>query len=220
MSAPPYMKLYWGDYFRDTRRLNRLHHSAYLLILGEMWIQGGKLPADDATLAEIALCTTAEWDEIKGVVMTFFRVSRGKITQKRLSAELAKYEDTKRKRKVAGRNGGLASHGKESGNSQAIAKQKPTKPEPEPEPEKKKPSVSKKPKTLIPANWLPSVDDIAYAATKGMGPRELEREAEKFSDWHRAKGSEWVDWSATWRTWVRRWVEDRDKARPKVVGFV
>jgi uncharacterized protein YdaU (DUF1376 family) len=218
------MKLYWGDYFRDTRRLNRLHHSAYLLILGEMWIQGGNLPADDAELASIALCTPDEWDEIKGVVMAFFKVSRGKITQKRLSAEMAKYNDTKRKRKLAGQKGGSVSYGKGEGNRQAIAKQLATKPEPEPEPEpeKKKPSVSgaKRKPTSIPANWLPLVDDIAYAATKGMTPADVEREVEKFADWHRAKGSQWVDWSATWRTWVRRWAEDRAKAKPKVVGFV
>lgn len=135
MSAPPYMKLYWGDYFRDTRRLvGAREHGAYLLLLGEMWTQGGALPADPAVLARLTLCSHDEWEQIAPAVLSFFKTSRGKLTQKRLTAELAKYDDTIRKRKEAGKRGGLASHGKDGGNSQANAEQKAPYPEPEPEP--------------------------------------------------------------------------------------
>lgn len=121
MSAPPYMRFYWGDYFRDTRRLNRLEHSAYLLILGEMWVHGGSLPPDDDTLARIALCTPAEWAEVKGAVLPFFRVVRGKLTQKRLAEEMSKYDDTVRKRKAAGKIGGSSRRGKDRENPEANA---------------------------------------------------------------------------------------------------
>lgn len=135
MSAPPYMKLYWGDYFRDTRRLvGAREHGAYLLLLGEMWTQGGSLPVDDEILARLALCSHDEWAQIAPAVLSFFKTSRGKLTQKRLTAELSKYDDTIRKRKEAGKRGGLASHGKDSGNGPANAKQKAPYPEPEPEP--------------------------------------------------------------------------------------
>jgi uncharacterized protein YdaU (DUF1376 family) len=128
------MRLYWGDYFRDTRRLSLREHGAYLLLLGELWVQGGKLPADDDTLARAALCTPAEWAEIRPTIMPFFRVVRGKLTQKRLAEELAKYDDTIRKRKLAGQKGGRATRGNGEENTEANAKQLPTKPEPEPEP--------------------------------------------------------------------------------------
>jgi uncharacterized protein YdaU (DUF1376 family) len=105
------MRLYWGDYHRDTGHLNRGEHGAYLMLLSAMWARDGKLPNDDAALAKFALCTAAEWAEIKPTILAFFKVSRGKLTHKRIAAELAKYENTLCKRKEAGRKGGKASHG-------------------------------------------------------------------------------------------------------------
>jgi uncharacterized protein YdaU (DUF1376 family) len=125
-AAPPYMRLYWGDYFRDTRRLNRLEHSAYLLLIGELWVQGGVLDADDDTLARAALCTPEEWAEVKPIVMGFFTVSRGRLKQKRLSEELAKYEDTIGKRRAAGKAGGNAKACNNRGNPLADAKETPS----------------------------------------------------------------------------------------------
>lgn len=132
MSAPPYMKLYWGDYSRKTRHLKRaVEHGAYLLLIGALWDNGGKLPADDETLADHALLTPEEWAGMKARIMPFFKVSRGFLTQERVTEELAKYRDTSGKRKMAGKAGGLATHGKDTGNSQAIAKQMPTQSESE-----------------------------------------------------------------------------------------
>lgn len=134
MSAPPYMKLYWGDYHKATRHLTRDQHGAYFLLIGEAWRLGGSLPDDDRMLAAWALCSPAEWAEIKDVVMAFFAARRGKWVHDRVREELASYEATSRKRKEAGRKGGSASHGKDNANSEANARLKPTKPEPEPEP--------------------------------------------------------------------------------------
>jgi len=53
MSGPPYQPFYWRDYFAATRGLSALEHGAYLLLLGEMWEAGGKLPADDRRLAKL-----------------------------------------------------------------------------------------------------------------------------------------------------------------------
>jgi uncharacterized protein YdaU (DUF1376 family) len=222
MSAP-YMPLYVADYLADTNHLTTLEHGAYCLLLMAMWRAGGKLPGGDDKLARIARLTPAEWDGVRDQVMVFFKRRGGAITQKRLAQELANYKDSFVRRSEAGKRSQAKRANKNNeqapSNVEALFQQ----PEPEPEPDKK-PSVSsakRKPtKSGIPANWLPLVDDIAYAAKNGMTPNDVEREVEKFSDWHRAKGSQWVDWSATWRTWVRRWAEDRAKAKPKVVGFV
>jgi len=129
------MKLYWGDYSRKTRHLKRaVEHGAYLLLIGALWDSGGKLPADDETLADHALLTPEEWAGMKARIMPFFKVSRGFLTQERVTEELAKYRDTSGKRKMAGKAGGKATHGKETGISQAIAKQMPTQSESESEP--------------------------------------------------------------------------------------
>jgi uncharacterized protein YdaU (DUF1376 family) len=147
MSAPPYMKLFWGDYHRDTRHLSREEHGAYFLLLGEAWNRGGFLPDDDVMLARWALATPEEWARLKPVVMALFKPARGKWRHKRIVEELANYDDVSRKRREAGKRGGSARRGKDTGipeaNAIAIAEQKPTKPEPEPEPESDKSSEDK-----------------------------------------------------------------------------
>lgn len=133
MSPPPYMRLYWGDYHRDTRHLTRSEHGAYLMLLSALWNSGGKIAADDANLAKLAMCTPSEWADMKATIMAFFRVSRGKLTHRRLTSELAKYESTIGKRKEAGKSGSLVSNGKRKRSGAANAEHLPTKPEPEPE---------------------------------------------------------------------------------------
>lgn len=134
MSAPPYMRLYWGDYSRKTRHLTRAaEHGAYLMLIGALWDAGGKLPADDQTLAAHALLTPDEWEAMKPKIMPFFRVRRGQISQDRVTEELAKYESTSCKRKSAGKAGGRARRGKNKENSEANASHLPTKSESESE---------------------------------------------------------------------------------------
>ena len=105
MSAPPYMKLYVGDYLGDTHHLGALEHGAYLLLLMSMWRAGGSLPARDENLLRIARCTPDEWAQVKPIIMPLFRNSRGRIYHKRLTEELAKYETVSGKRSEAGKRG-------------------------------------------------------------------------------------------------------------------
>lgn len=133
MSAPPYMKFFWGDYHKATRHLTRDQHGAYFLLIGEAWRLGGSLPDDDRLLAAWALCSPSEWAEMKDIITGFFTLRRGKWVHDRVREELAHYEDVSRKRKSAGKRGGSVKPGKNEGNSEAIASQEHTKPEPEPE---------------------------------------------------------------------------------------
>lgn len=134
MSAPPYQKFFWGSYHKHTAHLRHAkEHGAYLLLLGALWNNGGRLPADDDTLAAYAMLTTKEWLAIKPKLMPLFRVVRGKLTQPRVTEDLEKYADTSGKRKAAGKTGGTVSARNRKGNGAAIATDLPTKPEPEPE---------------------------------------------------------------------------------------
>lgn len=99
----PYIPFYVGDYLADTTHLTRSEHGAYLLLLMAMWRGGGKLPADDVRLARLAHCSDAEWAGMRSTILGFFRRRRGVLTQKRLTAEHAKYTDTIAKRSVAGK---------------------------------------------------------------------------------------------------------------------
>ena len=149
MSAPPYMKLFWGDYHKSTRHLTRDQHGAYFLLIGEAWRLGGSLPDDDHLLASWSICTPAEWVQIKPVIMDFFVLRRGKWVHDRVQKELATYEAISRKRKEAGKKGGSVSNEKDKENSQAIAGHLPTQSEPKPKSELKK----EEPPNPQPGDW-------------------------------------------------------------------
>lgn len=137
MSTPPYQKLFWGSYHKHTSHLSHAReHGAYLLLIGALWNNGGRLAADDDTLAGYAKVSSEEWAAIKPKLLmpNMLKIVRGKLTQARVTEDLAKYRDTSGKRSEAGKAGGLASAGKSKENRQAIASRLPTKPEPEPEP--------------------------------------------------------------------------------------
>lgn len=130
MSPPPYMRLYWGDYSRKTRHLKRaVEHGVYLLLIGALWDAGGKLPADDASLAQHALVTDKEWAALKPRIMPFFKVTKDRLTNKRVTEELANYRATSLKRKKAGKTGSEVTNGKHRGSGAAIAGHLPTKSE-------------------------------------------------------------------------------------------
>jgi uncharacterized protein YdaU (DUF1376 family) len=236
MSAPPYMKLFWGDYHKKTRHLTRAgQHGAYLLLIGEAWQQGGSLPDDDALLAPWAACTREEWAELKSVVMGFFALRRGKWVHDRVREELANYESTSRKRKEAGRKGGSSSAGKDTEKEQAIASQKPTKPEPEPEPIEEEANASslgdapekirsrRKPETAIPDSFpdAEAMDDARSRAVVEGKSLEVKTEAEKFRN-HAAQADRRArDWRAAWRNWIINALEraepDKGASRSAVV---
>lgn len=141
MSAPPYQKLFWGSYHKHTAHLSHAReHGAYLLLIGALWNNEGRLPADDATLAGYAKLSPKEWEAIKPKLIngTMLKIVRGKLIQPRVTEDLAKYRDTSGKRKMAGKAGGNASAGKQALNREANAGGLPTKPEPEPEPKKER----------------------------------------------------------------------------------
>jgi uncharacterized protein YdaU (DUF1376 family) len=102
------MPLYIAEYRANTTHLNRSEHGAYFLLLTAMWSANGRLPSDDNRLARLAMCTREEWAEIRPTIMEFFTRRGGHIVQKRLSRELAKYED----RIVRAKRGGKASASK------------------------------------------------------------------------------------------------------------
>ncbi len=99
----PYIPFYVGDYLADTTHLTRSEHGAYLLLLMAMWRGGGKLAADDDRLARLAHCSDAEWSGMRATILSFFRCRRGVLTQKRLTAEYAKYQRAITQRKNAGK---------------------------------------------------------------------------------------------------------------------
>lgn len=225
MSTPPYMKWFWGDYHQDTRHLSRSEHGAYFLLIGEAWNRGGYLPDDDAMLARWAIATPSEWAELKPIVMAFFRLVGGRWKHKRVCEEIDALTTASRKRKLAGKMGGIAKALKENDNPPSNATAMPpyarafpdtdsdTEISSEPKgsshlsdaPEKRPPKPMRG--TRLPEGWEPSDEDTAYAARCGLTTGEINRAADDFRDYWRAKAgrdASKCDWAATWRGWVRR----------------
>jgi uncharacterized protein YdaU (DUF1376 family) len=86
--ADTWMPLYIGDYLADTMHLNHAQHGIYLLLIMAYWRNGGPLPDDAGQLAAIAKCSPAEWRKHQPVIKTFFHVSDGNWSHKRIDAEL------------------------------------------------------------------------------------------------------------------------------------
>lgn len=54
----------------------------------------------------------------------------------------------------------------------------------------------------LPDGWVPSDRNVQDAISKQFTEREIQDEADKFRDYHAAKGTTFADWDAGWRTWI------------------
>ena len=88
MSGRPnsFMKMYWGDYFADTRHLSTLQHGAYLLLIAHYWNSGKPLPDNDRELQRIVGIKGAVWKNTKPLLASFFKIADGVWSHKRIDA--------------------------------------------------------------------------------------------------------------------------------------
>lgn len=68
--------------------------------------------------------------------------------------------------------------------------------------ETEEPRAKRSRASQLPEGWTPSESNISYAVEKGLSEREIDREAEQFRNHHHAKGTQFKNWDAGWRTWV------------------
>src|SRR5262249_29220304 len=51
-------------------------------------------------------------------------------------------------------------------------------------------------------DWRPSPDEIAWVRERYVASdTQIAGQAERFSNFHRGRGSQMADWAAAWRTW-------------------
>ncbi len=75
--------------------------------------------------------------------------------------------------------------------------------------------------TRLSDNWSPTPNDYAFASKEGLSQQEINREADKFRDyWPNISGAKGrkIDWSATWRNWIRRAADGRKPADNRSAG--
>lgn len=85
-----FMRLYTGDYLRDTRHLTPQKHGVYLLLLMHCWDQKGPVPLDEQEAAGVANCRSAdEIDALRYVLGKFFTKCDDGWYNKRMAEEIA-----------------------------------------------------------------------------------------------------------------------------------
>lgn len=87
MSTHPFMRIWVGDFIKDTLELDAKEIGAYFLLLMAMWERGGSLPADHAKLRRVAR-VGRDWPKVWAVLEPYFRQEAGRITNNRLASEL------------------------------------------------------------------------------------------------------------------------------------
>jgi len=148
VSTHPYLPLYVDDYEAATAHLSAAEDGVYSRLLRLCWrTPGCSLPNDHAWIARKIRLSTKDFETVaRPVLEEFFKLSRGRLIQKRLKAE---YDDISRKKSArakAGKKGGDAKAQKlltfDPSNATDLPAHTGAFPNPEPEPEKKKEAIA------------------------------------------------------------------------------
>ena len=113
-----WMPLYIGDYLSNTSRLTTEQHGAYLLLIMDYWVNG-RLPDDDAALANITKLAPDRWLATRPIIIKYFHTENGELIQNRIESEKGKAEYLSKIRSVAGSKGGSKTQANNQANAQA-----------------------------------------------------------------------------------------------------
>ena len=113
-----WMPLYIGDYLSNTSRLTTEQHGAYLLLIMDYWVNG-RLPDDDAALANITKLAPERWLATRPIIIKYFHTENGELIQNRIESEKGKAEYLSKIRSVAGSKGGSKTQANNQANAQA-----------------------------------------------------------------------------------------------------
>lgn len=219
-----FYKRFPGDIQIKTGHLTPAEFGVYDRLLDHYYATEQPLPAEDRCYGIARAMSKADKDAVGRVLAEFFkREADGTYSQGRSDEMIAEAQPRIAAARANGRNGGRPKrtqvkpsgfHGQEpTGLSNTNPDE--TQSEPNAKASQNQSQKEKNPSgsvrgTRLPANWLPSESEAAYALKHGMLNGHLNAEIEKFRDWWAAapgqKGVK-ADWPATWRTWVRKALE-------------
>jgi uncharacterized protein YdaU (DUF1376 family) len=95
-----YQKLFWHDFFGDTMHMNGLEKGAYLLLIGNYFMNRGPLPDDDTRLALMTSLSLEQWRAIRPALERRFEVRdrlwRHQATERAITEATTEYEARRR----------------------------------------------------------------------------------------------------------------------------
>lgn len=204
----PYYKWFWQDWRanRKIQRMSYVERGLYRELLDECWAEG-YIPNDIKELADICGCPEDVMADAWQVLSScFIEVKDGSLINEKLHSLRTEKDIERLKKSENGRKGGIAKYLKTNDNV-ASAKQMPSNCHIE---EKRREEKSAAPKVAnkgtrwskdypMPDAWL----EYCVKARPDLNPKDT---FESFTDyWVSVAGAKGVklDWSATWRNWVR-----------------
>jgi uncharacterized protein YdaU (DUF1376 family) len=228
MADFPSLPLWTDAYLADTLHLSTKEHGAYLLLLITAWrTPDCSLPDDDKILARYARMDMRGWRHMRPVLEQFFTISQGNWTQKRLQKERNYVSELRRKNADNARSRWLKTNDTDNATAMPNVCQTDA-PTPTPTPISISTSVeiqcdkrtsSPKRAVRLDPDWMPSEPLKLYAATKGLTDAEIARCRDDIVDWSvSSPNGAKRDWNATWRTWVRRFADERGNGSGKSGG--
>jgi len=208
-----YYKRNIGDYAKKAGRLTMLQHGSYTLLIDACYDRE-VFPTMEEAIEWTWASNTAETEAVEFVLRKFFELKDGRYVQARIQEEIDAYQKncennariaTEREEKRRGSSPIRARSVHEATPNQEplTTNHKPVTKNQEPKKTKSKASATG---SRLPADWRPTDADIEYCKTERPDLRPS-LVATNFYDYWIAKAGaagRKVDWSATWRTWVRK----------------
>lgn len=97
-----YYELHIGDFIRDTVSLTMLEEGAYRRLMDQAYQTERPLPADKKMVYRLARANTApERKAVDFVLASFFQLTEDGFSQKRIQAEIERYQEKQRKAKAS-----------------------------------------------------------------------------------------------------------------------
>ena len=225
MSDNPFFQFYPSDWLAGTRGLTASETGVYITLIAMMYESEAPIPNDHKRLARLCGSTPAAFKKIvEGLLETgklslddrgFFNsrveIEIEKRSKKRLSATEsanARWKKTDIKQRPENANASKT-------QCERNANQKPDTRE-----EKEEPiGSSKKRPSRLPESWTLPKPWGDWAISQGMPEFNVRREADRFRDYwlSKPKDAAKLDWQATWRNWVRKWLDDQPQM-PRAAG--
>jgi uncharacterized protein YdaU (DUF1376 family) len=215
----PYYKRFPRDFLEGTIGFSLELKGAYTIVLDLIYMRGGRLPDDPQYIAGQLGCSVRKWNSLRAELVSLgkLNVENGLISNFRADVLL---EETRTFRDKQAEN---RSH---PNKNSTLKSPKADHSEPDTEEVRKTTANAVVPHTpqdppeskstgrvrgaargnRIAPNWAPTITDYAFASSEGMTREDINREADKFRDYWAAKSGREackLDWSATWRNWVR-----------------
>ena len=207
-----FVKLYIGDYLRDTGTLTLAQHGAYMLMLLEHYATEKPLPVGRELHRLLRADSKAERDAIDFVAAKFWTLTETGLVNNRADKEIERASNQRAINQEIGKRGGRPKRTEQITESvtESVTETEPNRnpnQTPDTRQRERECAPTARPRgTRLPSGWSPSSDALDWTKAEKPGLDPLQT-LEKFRDyWTAQPGQKGVktDWDATWRNWVRR----------------